>query len=218
LVSIPVFPFIIQGPKEPDFNKIFDTPWQAGAELQWNASTHVQFFVEYVFESAKGKKHRFLFDDVFSFHNKNRDFETNAVYLGARYYFGNVWCSECGTSSIAPFVGFKGGVKWHEKTRSRSSMLFADLDFDIGNHDNFRQQTLISAGVQIGLDWSINCNWGVVLTVEAVGTQGLRNNRNIVLPNLNTPGLATVFPTNLNRGETGHIVSVPVTLGVRYTF
>lgn len=219
LVTIPVFPFVIEGPKEPDFDKIFDLPWQVGAELQWNASTHVQFFAEYVFENAKGKRNRFLFDDVFSFHHRNRDFETNAVYLGARYYFGNVWCSECGTSSIAPFVGLKGGVKWHERTKCHSNMFWNDLEWDLGNHDSFRQQTLISAGVQIGLDWSINCNFGVVLTVEAVGTQGLRNNRNVILPIIDTVSdLAVVFPNHLSRGETGHILSVPVTLGVRYTF
>lgn len=205
-----VFPYVFEGPKEPDFNKIFDLPWQVGAELQWNASSHVQFFAEYVFLNTKGKKHRFLFDENFFFRNHNRDFETNGVYLGARYYFGNVWCSECGTSSIAPFVGFKGGVVWHEKTKCRSHLVFDNLDCDLLSHDQFRQQTLISAGVQVGLDWSINCNWGVVFTVEAVGTQGLRNNRNVLT--------SLPFLSNLSRGETGHILSVPVTLGVRYTF
>lgn len=213
-----VSPAVFEGGRGPDFDKIFDLPWQVGAELQWNASTHVQFFAEYVFENAKGKKRRFFVDnDLFDIRHNYRDFETNAVYLGARYFFGNIWCSECGTSSIAPFVGFKAGAVWHEKTRYHTRFLFQDEDLDLGHNDFFRQQTLISAGAQIGLDWSINCNWGVVLTVEAVGTQGLRNNRNVPFvlpPDITVPGA----PTNFNFAETGHLVSVPVTLGVRYTF
>lgn len=220
--TIVPFPVVFQGPKEPDFDKFFDLPWQVGAEIQWNASCNVQFFAEYVFLNAKGKRHHFLFDeDLFTFRSRNRDFETNSVYVGARYYFGNVWCSECGTSSIAPFIGLKGGVVWHERTKSRNHFVFDDFEFDLLQHDVFRNQTLISAGVQIGLDYSINCNWGVVLTVEAVGTQGLRNNRNIPLPlpQVLVPGGPVVsFPGSISRGETGHILSVPVTLGVRYTF
>lgn len=215
-------PIVTRGPREPDFDKLFDLPWQVGAELQWNACCNVQFFAEYVFLNAKGKKHHFH-SDLFPslrIHNRNRDFETNAVYLGARYYFGNLWCSECGTSSIAPFVGFKGGVVWHEKTRFRSRFLCNNdlIDIDCGNHDLFRNQTLISAGAQIGVDWSINCNWGVILTVEVVGTQALRNNRNIIIPPVIESEGLPLLPTNLSRGETGHILSVPVTLGFRYTF
>lgn len=218
LISHSVHPFIVEGPKEPDFNKLFDLPWQVGAELQWNASTHVQFFAEYVYENAKGKKHHFRFDDTFSFRHNNRNFVTNSAYLGARYYFGSLWCSECGTSSIAPFVGLKGGVVWHERTKNRFHLLCGNTEWDCGSHDSFKQQTLISAGAQIGLDWSINCNLGAVFTVEVVGTQGLRNNRNVVLPLEPLLVAGTIIPTNLNRGETGHILSVPVTLGLRYTF
>lgn len=203
--------------KAPQFDKIFDLPWQIGAELQWNASTHVQFFGEYVYENAKGKGHRFFNDAglVNQLNLRNGEFQTSAVYLGARYYFGNIWCSDCGTSSIAPFVGFKAGAKWHQNTRSHNEFIIGDTVYDLGSDHFFRDQTLISAGAQFGLDYSFNCNWGVVFMVEVVGTQSLRNNRNVnLLPIVGGPGA----PTAISLGETGHILSVPITLGVRYTF
>lgn len=229
-VNPAVSPFVFEGPQEPEFDKLFDLPWQVGAELQWNACCNVQFFLEYAHYNASGKKHRFDLDDhrkgkshnendngLTFLRNRNKDFSFNGFYLGARYYFGNVWCSECGTSSLAPFVGFKGGAVWHDKTRCRTHMHQHGRDCDCHNHDSFKQQTLISAGVQFGLDWSFNCNWGVVLTVEAVGIQGLRNNRDIRVPQFGSATSPNAI-TNLNRGETGHLVLVPVTLGVRYSF
>lgn len=209
---------LYEGNKGPEFDKLFELPWQIGAELAWNASTHVQFFGEYVYESAKGKKRNFLVNnDQYDIRQNHGEFKTNAFYIGARYFFGNLWCSECGTSSVAPFVGFKAGAKWHERSKFHQHVFISDIDYDLGSHDFFKEQTLMSAGVQIGLDYSINCNFGVVFTVEAVGTQGLRNNRNVPLAFPIIPGRAGT-PTNISLGETGHIVSVPITLGVRYTF
>lgn len=212
-----VFPSVFALGRSPEFDKLFDLPWQVGAELQWNASTHVQFFAEYVFENAKGKRHRFGLDNTGTtfLNNHFRDFETNGVYVGARYYFGNLWCSECGTSSIAPFIGFKGGVVWNEKTRFRGrlSSELVDIEESLGNQRGFRNRALLSAGAQFGVDWSFSCNWGAVLTVEIVGTQGPRNNRNIPIASA-----LEGSPTNISLGDNGHLISVPVTLGVRYTF
>jgi hypothetical protein len=220
LVTNPsIFPFVFQIEKEPNFDKLFDTPWQVGAELQWNACCNVQFFLEYAFTRAEGKKHHFFFNDIFTFRHRNRNYETSSVYLGARYFFNNIWCSECGTSSVAPFVGFKGGVAWNTNTRTRCHCSTVFGDFDFGDHDLFKNQALISAGAQIGIDWSINCNWGAMLTVEVVGTQALRNNRHLpLLSTISGAVLPPGSPTHISRGETGHLLSVPVTLGVRYTF
>ena len=202
---VPVIPF----GKSVQFDKIFDTPWQVGAELEWNASTHVQFFAEYVYFQAEGKRHRFFVDDVEFFH-RNRKLETNAFYLGARYFFGNIWCSECGMGSVAPFIGFKGGLVWRNNTKNRFDETFVDLDYDRNNKNN---RAALSAGIQIGLDWSINCNWGVVLTVEGVGTERFAGRRDVSIANPVPGGV-----TELHFGDRGKLISVPVTLGVRYTF
>lgn len=205
-----VSPSVIPLGKSAQFDKIFDTPWQVGAELQWNASTHVQFFAEYVYFQAEGKKHHFTLNDV-ELSRRTRNLETNAFYLGARYFFGNIWCSECGMGSVAPFIGFKGGLVWRNNTKNRvDDTVFTNLDVDRNNKND---RGALSAGVQVGLDWSINCNWGVVLTVEGVGTERFAGRRDLGVINPPAGGV-----TELHFGDHGKLITVPVTLGVRYTF
>jgi len=202
-----IVPSVYSHGKTPQFDKLYETPWQVGAELQWNASTHVQFFAEYAYFQAEGKKRHFLVGD-WEFHEKRRKLETNAFYLGARYFFGNIWCSEC-SGSVAPFVGFKGGLVWRNVNNK-----FNDLECVTSWVDGKRNDRgVLSAGAQIGLDWSINCNWGVVFTVEAVGTESFGGGRHVEFNPCLTKGI-----TNGNFGGHGRLFSVPVTIGVRYTF
>lgn len=200
-------PAVFSNNKIPSFNKQFQTPWQVGAEIAWNASTHVQFFGEYAFQRASGKVHNFT-SGVNELSQDHSDYETNAFYLGARYYFNNVFCSDC-WGTVAPFGGFKGGFVWQKGV----SYDIAVNDVDRDTFTYYKRQAAVSAGAQIGLDWSINCAWGILFTAEAVVTQGLKNSRNNVLDPAVSGGL-----TNVNLGETGRIVSFPLTLGVRYTF
>lgn len=199
---------IFTGSHRLKFSDLYNTPWQVGVELQWNPSTHVQFFAEYVYEHACGKKREFLGGDlVISQHHQ--DLETNSFYLGSRYFFGNIFCTEC-WGTAAPFLGVKGGFKWHER---KSYHLYIN-EFDLDNHNFYKNQPAVSVGAQIGLDWAINCNLGVVLTAEAVLTQGFRTNRVLELPVNDLPGA----PTAIGLPDVGRIISYPVTLGVRYTF
>lgn len=189
------------------FDKIFDTPWQVGAELAWNASSHVQFFTEYVYTEADGKKRHF-FADTLPIELGRVKFKTNSWYLGARYFFDSLWESEC-MGSISPFVGFKGGLVWHEGERNR--IFFNGVD--LGNMRRFKRDPLMSAGLQLGVAWAFTCNLSAILTFEWVGTQGVRPIRNLPLDPTLTGGI-----TNLSLGNTGKLVSFPITLGVAYTF
>lgn len=209
IINPSVLPAVSFGDQRASFDKVFDTPWQVGAELEWNASTHVQFFAEYAYTQASGKSKDFLISGL-PLTVSHRDFETNAFYMGARYFFSSIWSDQCGGNNICPFFGFKGGWVWNAKDRSH----FTINGVDIGSFDHFKDQGAVSAGLQIGLDWAINCNFGVVFTAEAVATQGLRGNRIFDLPDTGIIG----GPTNIGTPETGKLISYPVTLGVRYTF
>lgn len=208
-------PPVFAGSGRTRFNNLFRTPWQVGAELQWNPCCNVQFFAEYVYERFDGKKRRFRagqFDEL-DIRHRYRDIDTNAFYLGARYYFGNLFGGDCcGCSlfnNISPFVGFKGGFVWQNGSKYRVRI----GEFDLGRFHYYKKQHAVSAGAQIGIDWAVTCNIGVVFTAEAVATQGFRPHRNHLLNPLFTNGV-----TNIGLGETGQLVSFPITLGLRYTF
>lgn len=189
------------------FSNQFNCPWQVGAELTWNASTHVQFFTEYAYQQASGKRRTFTAGGDEFFQNFS-DYKANNLFFGARYYFNTCW-SDCCWGSIAPFAGLKGGIVWQDTVNYG----FAFDDAILPSAPYYHRQTGVGAGIQIGIDWSICNNWGIVLTSEFVGTQGLRANRNRVLETA-TPGGVT----NVSFGNTGTLLAFPVTLGVRYTF
>ena len=197
-----------------NFDKFFDTPWQVGAELQWNASTNVQFFAEYVYENAKGRRHTFDVGTLAIAH-RYKDLQSNSFYLGARYYFSSIWNSDCGTMSLAPFVGFKGGLVWYHNNNHFNDSLTDLLPVGVIAVSNSKKNNRVamSAGAQIGADLSINQNWGVVLTVEVVGTEDFGGIKYVTFNPAVTGGI-----TNGTFGDHGKIISVPVTLGVRYTF
>lgn len=220
LVSMPTeFPYVFTGPKGPQFDKIFNTPWTVGVELNWNASTNVQFFAEYAYVNASSKKHRFSFDEGDTFHLKHGSFQTKGFYLGTRYFFGNLWFDQCCCmGSISPFIGLKGGLVWNAKIRGRSHVELDRGDvLDLDSHELFSNNALMSAGLQMGLDWAINCYWGIVFTVEVVGVQSLRPNRNFSVAE-STIVTTDCIPSNIHFGGASTIIEVPVTIGIRYTF
>lgn len=205
-------PPVFAGSSRARFNNLFRTPWQIGAEIQWNPCCNVQFFGEYVYKQFDAKKRRFD-NEVLFFRTKHDDIATNAFYLGARYYFTNLFGGDCcGSSlfsSLSPFVGFKGGFVWQNGSKYRLHI----NDVELGKYHYYKKQHAVSAGLQLGVDYAVTCNLGVVFTAEAVATQGFRPRRNNTLNPLFTGGVS-----NIGIGETGQLVSFPLTLGVRYTF
>lgn len=202
----------------PEFSRIFNVPWTVGAEFAWNASKRVQFFLEYAFTQATGKNASFsasvgVVPVVTAFTSKFSDYRTHAGYLGARYYFEPLCCFSC-CGPIAPYVGFKAGFAWQQHiSRSLTIGTFEAL----ASAPYFINQTAISGGLQIGLEWWFCKCWSLLLQGEFVGTQGPRPKTNVVLDNSAAPPAGTGF-SNLIPGHFGWVCTFPVTLGLRWTF
>ena len=192
----------------PKLEDLAGLPWQVGGEIGWNASNHIQLFLEGYYQRAKGKNLR-VFDapDLgFIVDERLGDYKNAAIFLGTRYFPCRLW------SCFLPFVGFKAGTV-------RLNTLPCDLIFGgvlvTGSPFDFQIGHWVpSVGGQIGFDYRLFCRWSLVFTAEAVVTQGFRSNPNIVF--VNTDQTAGI--TNAVTGQTGKIVSYPVTLGLRYQF
>lgn len=188
------------------FNKQFEVPWNVGAEIAWNASKRIQFFLEYAHTQAKGKTYNF-FADGFNVSQKTTNYEVNAGYLGVRYYFeGRCFCC---LGRIAPYIGFKTGFA----TQKRVLYGLTLNGTFVAKNPYWLSQTAVSGGLQAGLEWWFCKCLSAVLQGEFVGTQGLRPNRNNALDSTLTGGL-----TNVSIGEVNWVLAWPVTLGLRYTF
>ncbi len=186
----------------PSFNSLFDTPWTVGAELSYNFSDHAQLFLEFDWYHADGK-HRHLDGGPYTFHQRFDDYKAWAGYLGARYFFCEWFCG------LSPFIGFKAGFIDHHRVHARVTGPF-------GFEERFnyhRNQCGPSVGAQIGLNYKFCDNWNAVLTLEAVASHGFRGNDN---NEINAPLVGGI--TNVSIGDTGYLVSFPITLGVRYDF
>lgn len=184
------------------FRNQFKMPYELGAEIEWNASSHVQFFLEGVYNLGKAKTYIHSAGIYSSVIETFTDYKTWGGYLGTRYFFDRCFCD------IAPFLGVKAGLI---RQKQVDSTLTLDGVF-IQSSPYFFSQTAVSGGFQGGLDWHICGGWNLELIAEVVVTQGLKNNRNVVLSPIAAP------LSNINLGEIGRVVSFPITLGVRYEF
>lgn len=190
----------------PRFRDEFDTPWIVSGLLTYNACCNVQFFAEFNYRQADGKKrHHSDSDSDFIFRERHKEFQSWAWYLGSRYFFPRfIWCNQ-----IAPFFGLKAGLVNFKRVKHRLEINEVFVDNSSFWHGN----SAISAGLQFGLDYAFCDGWGAVLTFEAVGTGGFKGNRNHEVNPLLTGGI-----TNISIGQQGIHISYPVTVGVRYQF
>lgn len=191
----------------PEFFKQFQTPWTVGAEFAWSASQRIQFLLEYAYVQAGGKLRADVVAGI-AFSEQLSDFKMHAGYLGVRYYFD---CLNCclGCGPIAPYVGFKAGLAWQEQVVSNNSLTGVQVATGV---PYYLSQTAVSGGVQVGAEWWFCCCWSLLLQGELVATQGPAGNPNIV-----TNG-AALGVTSLTIGDTRWVVTLPVTLGLRWTF
>lgn len=197
---------VIASATAPKFNKQFQVPWNVGAELAWNASRRIQFFLEYAHTQAQHKTRQLVLNGVPS-SAKYTNYMTNAGYLGARYYFEG--CCFCCLGRISPYVGFKTGFSVQKRVLSTLS---ANGTF-VATYPIWKSQTAVSGGLQVGLEWWLCKCLSALLQGEFVATQGLRPNQNIIV----NPALLRGV-TNINLEGHRWVIAWPVTLGLRYSF
>lgn len=185
------------------FSDQFHMPWEVGMELGVNVGRHSEFFLEGFYQQAAGKTYDFIgaganISEVLS------NYKNPALYLGARYYFHRF---DCGFS---PFLGFKGGAAWQGQVDYQISY----NGTYVATNPYFFSQWAPSAGIQAGFDWLLVKHVSLVFTGEAVATAGMKNNRNVIFADPAVIGGIT----NVNIGETGKVISFPVTIGFKFTF
>lgn len=187
----------------PRFKDQFNSPWEVGGEVAWNASEHVQFFAEGVYLKASGRTYS-VSASGFNANITTSDYETYGGYIGSRYYFNQMWCL------FSPFVGGKFGILEQSKVNYSLSL----GEFFLQKSIYYQSQWVPSGGIQIGFDTAISDCLTIVFTAEAIVTQGLKNERNSEIVN---PAIVAGL-TNVSVGETGKLVSFPITLGLKYNF
>ncbi len=192
----------------PKFSSQFDLPWNASAEIGWNVSNRVQFFLEYAHTQANGRTHRYTTVNGAQV-ERTGSYVVNSGYLGARFYFDSFCDCCCCQSRAAPYVGFKAGAA------AQNHVLY-NLNVNgvvAGTNPYWQDQVAASGGLQLGFEWWTCSCLSIVLQGEFVGTHGLRPNNNVLLNSTLTGGVS-----NVNIGTPGWILAWPVTLGLRYTF
>ncbi len=187
----------------PQFRTQFNTPWIVNGLATYNLTDHVQLFGELNYRHATGKNRNYR-PGPFYVREEVSNFRSWAWYIGGRYFFDRLFCD-----SLSPFIGFKTGlVRTHQVSYD---VYLAGIYIENGPY--WYGNTGVSGGLQIGADYALTDHIGIIFTVEAVATQGMKPNSNNVLDPLVSGGL-----TNVNFGDQGIQMSYPITLGVRYNF
>jgi len=189
-----------------DFNHLFDVPWTIGLEIALNLSSRIQFFFEYAYYQAEGKSRLRTFENA-TLQQVLFNYVSNNAYFGLRYYF-NRWCLACAGTPIAPYIGIKAGIAQQRHINRRlfsGAMQIIETPF-------FRAQTAPSGSLFGGLEWWFAGRMSALVQVDLAITRGLRPDRAIIFD----PPIGTVV--GQSNGRTEQLISVPVTLGVRYYF
>ena len=134
-------------------------------------------------------------------------------YAGSRYYF-NRWCR-----SISLFLGGKIGVIHHQRVNLNTLTIAAPELAPVNVIPTapvpqlFKNNILISGGVNAGLDCCFYDHWSVVVTGEVVAQCGPKTNSNIALAMIEP-----ISATNIIIGQIQTELCFPITVGIRYSF
>ncbi len=191
-----------------DFDNVFDLPWLVGGELSYNATDHVQLFLEGMYRQGDAKNKTFTsilagFPRGIKFQD---DFRTWGLYVGGRYFL-NRWDCLC----IAPFIGAKIGFQQYDHINAIPFIVIDGVSVRGSSIRVYESNYALSVGIQAGFDYAITECLSLVFTVEGVFTSLLR-------PNHNAAFEGTFGLTNTVFGNTGTDISVPITLGLRWDF
>jgi hypothetical protein len=202
------------------FSRGWDLPWTVGVSAGYMVCDNVELFLEGDYVSAEGRRHHrsglltvgsSTSSGGFGLERFSR-YEDWEFYVGSRYYFCPFW--DCFT----PFLGAKLGGQYHHRIHVRSEFDLVGISSSSSSFSSsaataYRGNTTVAAGFQGGINYDINCNLAIVLKGEVVVSGCWDNDTRL---GATTPGL--IGGTTTLFGNTGPVVSYPVTLGLRYTW
>lgn len=223
----------------PNFHDQFEYPWQVGIDLNYCVSDHAEVFLDLNYTQARGKTHQFTVTDTLifpdfcttppdssfaikdEFHEDYDDLKEWSGYLGCRYY-----TSRCCCASL--FFGSKVGVRYRNsvgyrlKIRETTEGNKGEL-IDNGKFEFFKDHLVVSAGFQIGIDYSISKCCTVILMGEAVGsgcykTNSRKNERVIEFERDASTVVKYITDRKITGGNVGTVVNFPITFGVKLAF
>lgn len=141
------------------------------------------------------------------------------AYVGVQYYWDR-WCDR-----YSFFVGGKVGLTHHKAVSTSATIAVpatlvpAAVLIPTATTPAtylFNSNTVVSGGLNVGLDIGFCGNWAFLITGEVVASCGPRSNSNI--PVTIAPAIAGFAPSNLLIGNIGTELRFPVTAGIRYSF
>ena len=205
----------------PRFFSLFKVPWTVGGQVGYAVDDNIRVYLEFNYLQAKGKGNSSLSAASAS---SSQVFGTNPVvltmhkyklydvYLGGRYYWDR-WCDR-----VSFFAGAKVGLTYHKSINFDSTISGTTLTTD---EHFFRKNTMVSGGLNFGLDFCFCGNWSLVLTGELVASCGPKGNSIA----FGQPGACSTTPTlpapgleNILIGSIGTELRFPITAAVRYSF
>lgn len=191
------------GRQVPKFSDQFKLPTIAfSVEFSKPFSPYNEIGFEIFYNRAKGQCYCFTQNDI-TFREKFDDYSAFAFYLSNHLYSERM-------KIFAVFVGTKVGIIHRNRINFE---LFQNCERVgcKGNQAYFKPSTSISGGLNLGLDIKLTGDLSLVINAEFVASCELRNNHLIPI----TQGANTA--TSII-GETGTVLTFPVTFGLKKRF
>lgn len=192
--------------KDPKFDDFFEMPYQVSAEITKCLTESTAMILEFNYVHANGTTHHFnstyngtnIANQEDRFAEKFENLNMYSGYIGCRHFL----CETCPGAFV--FVGSKFGLRYREDVKAK-----IEIDgTSYGTHKYFRHCTAVSAGVSLGLDFFIDCDWVVTLQGEAIATSNLMRAEPIKVTDSGVEKLLIQSDHNM-------VVSFPITLGIK---
>ena len=194
------FPFLSRGNR---FDDRWNIPWNVGFEVGYMICCQWEAFFDFSYTQAEGRRHENLIAHGLELEFHPRNYSAYEYYLGTRYYFPTMFCA------FTTFVGGKVGGITRDGNRGRDEgeVVATAVITDFSDR-LYRESTTIAGGFHVGVNWDISSCLALTLKAEAIFSGDLEGGR---LDNVSPFPVVVV-------GNTGPLLHVPVTLGVRYSF
>lgn len=212
----------------PPFTRLFHMPWIIGGKVGYNLTDNIEIYGECNYLQAQHKNACSAHFPILHVADQslNFNFHTYALidaYAGGRYYW-NRWFNR-----VAFFAGGQIGLTAHRNTQAdvtlndTPAILLPTINVTTcprthttcPNNTFFRKNTVVSGGLNLGLDICFCSNWSLVITGEIIASGGPKS-RTVSMFETLLP--APTLSTNLIVGNFGTELRIPITVGIRHTF